>query len=197
MRIICALLFFAVVSTAASAQELSERWWQLPQTLDDSSASASFEVDSTWVLVQGTTSGLKGSIERGGPGGELIVIQATLPVAKFNTGNESRDEHMREVMHADRFPEVSLRATVPAHKCSPQQVPDTGQCKIKAQGMLTIRDRSLPITVPLILERKVDYIEAKGSFVLRWADYGVEDPSILIARLNPEARITLLAKLRE
>ncbi len=152
--------------------------------LDARNAEIYFEVDSTWHLVHGKVSGIRGSYvmaDERSVQGELSV-----PVKSFNTDSESRDERLREVMAEDKFPRVSFAIHRAEHLCTPDEIDARHPCEGRLFGALTIRDVTKEVVVPFFIRRDETRFTLTGQFAILWADYGVEDPSIFVASLYPE-----------
>jgi len=164
--------------------------WSLPATMGDSNTSVNFEVDSTFHLVQGKTSGVSGSIKQADPSDPLsIAVDLTIPVESFNTDWSSRDEKMRTVMAADTYKIVRFASTRLHQDCHPARVRQQRRCSGTLDGTLTIRGVSKPVSLPVQIVREKDRDRISGSISIAWADYNVEDPSILIAKLDPSVTI--------
>ena len=56
-------------------------------------------------------------------------------------------------------------------------------------GTLTIRDVVRPVSVPATYAWEGDDLRIKGRQALAWADFGVPDPSTLLAQVRPEVTI--------
>lgn len=191
-KILCLELFLIVFCASARATP-----WNLPSTISDTNAHISFEVGSTWHLVKGKTNFVSGKAwleNLNDP--KSIRASITVPVQKFDTDSENRDKRLREVMSADSFPLVKLTVQNVEKICPVESVTTDTTCPIILNSVLNIRDQSKSIRVEAILERHNDDFVISGEFNLLWADYGVEDPSILIAKLDPKVtvhfQITLL-----
>lgn len=173
------------VPNAASAQS-----WSLPASLSDSNTTITFKVDSTWHLVQGTTSKVTGSVRQQDPADPLsIEVDLTIPVASFDTDWDARDEKLAIVMAAELFANVRFRSTRLSADCHPLKVKNDGRCSGLLQGFLTIRDVTMPVSLPVEIVRSGSSDTITGKLMLQWADYHVEDPSILIAKLDPTVTI--------
>ncbi len=176
--VLLSVLLFPVVSDA--------QVWELPLELNDRNTTVQFEVDSTWHLVHGETSGISGRCWLEEPGNPFSVrAEIHFPVARFDTASESRDERMREVMGAESFPEVRLMVHSFSSKC--READFLGRnCPGELGASLTIRDVSQSLTLPIELVRSEQGFTLSGETHLTWSEFGVEDPSILIARLAPQ-----------
>ena len=178
LSIFCSTLVFTT-SVYADA-------WNLPSALNDNNTTVTFEVDSTWHLVHGTTRGVSGKVWLESPKDfRSIRAELSLPVKSFDTDSESRDERLLEVMAAEQFPNVSFVANAAPNLCDPTTVTESSPCKADLLGTLTIRNVAKPVAIPVTVESKAGHYTIKGALSVQWADFGVEDPSILIAKLDP------------
>jgi polyisoprenoid-binding protein YceI len=186
-RIFLATLVILTLTPLTSRAET----WQLPTELNDSNTSITFEVDSTFHTVHGSTKNISGSAKLLDKKDPLSIrVDITVPVSPFNTSSESRDERLREVMAADSFPVITFTATRLSSNCTPDKVTTTQPCKGEMSGLLTIRDVAKPVQLPTEISRTEESYTIKGQLPLTWSEYHVEDPSILIARLDPTVTIS-------
>jgi len=162
--------------------------WPSSVRVTDSNATVTFEVDSTWHLVEGKMSGVSGALQI--DSGDAVTGSISVPVALFNTERESRDERLREVMAAEQFPQVTLLFDGVRLGCAPADTVQPKGCSGTLSARLTIRDVTRTIGLPFTAKREGDAIVFSGTFSLEWAEYGVEDPSILIAKLDPTVSVT-------
>lgn len=178
-----------------------------PAELNDNSVKVKFEVDSTWHLIKGTTSGLTGKIERQVETPGDIAVTLSLPVVKFNTEKEARDERMREVMAEPEFPQVTVTARGSiaecdqryaevascrddSAECAGRLLPGTIFCSGTLYGEISIRGVSKPIVLDFKVEPTEGGFKIAGQQLLKWSDHNVEDPSIFIAKLKREVLIS-------
>ena len=181
-----ALFLFSLWLMQATSAFGDPAVWIAPQDLGDNNTTVSFEVDSTWHLVEGTTSRVTGKVWLLNPEDPLsIQAEIHVPVVKFDTHNSMRDDKMRDVMAAAKFPEVIIRTNAVKGDCSPQTVETKGFCDGALLGSLTIRDVTQEVTLPYTIKREHDSFVISGKYSFEWAKYHVEDPSILIAKLSP------------
>lgn len=202
----CTYLLAIPALAAHDDLENSPRFWNLPVDLDDSLVEVQFTVDSTWHLIEGQTKKINGRVWLDRPD-DYRSIRATfsLPISEFVTGNSSRDSRMREVMHADMFPQVELKILRVLEICNPAELDPDGlklegpkpdrSCPTKLKGELNISGIAKEIEVPATVSRQGDDYFVKGKTSLRWDEYNVEDPSILIAKLQPVVDIIYELKL--
>lgn len=173
--------------------------WNLPQSISDANTTVTFTVDSTWHLVEGTTAGLHGFIRLADPADPLsLQIEVTLPVNRFDTDRASRDEKLRTVMGATHYPEVFFRgsgARVRSGVCRPEEITLSTPCGLDITGELRIGAITQPVVLPVNVTPSPSGFAVEGELPLEWATYGVADPSILIARLEPTVTVRVRVEL--
>ncbi len=181
------VVFFSLLSSSWCFAEPVLSTWYLPQALNDRNTSIRFEVDSTWHLVHGDTSGVTGKAilkEESDP--TSVQVSLSLPVSKFDTNSSSRDERMNEVMFSDKYPSVTFVGEKLQKGCTPAIVRRDKECRDELKGTLTLLATTKEVVLPLLIkESENEEFVVEGSLSLRWAEYGIEDPSIFIAHLNP------------
>ncbi|MCB0339139.1 MAG: YceI family protein, partial [Bdellovibrionales bacterium] len=171
--------------------------WYLPSGLTDSNTTVEFNVDSTWHMVEGKTAGVEGSAklaDNSDP--RTLVVEVKLPVAKFDTDSSKRDREMRDVMAEKEFPFVSFESTSPLAQCVPAIVLRDGSCEDILKGVLQIRDVKKDILIPIVISNIGDSFEVTGAIPVKWAEFGVEDPSIFIARLDSTVNVNFKVVLK-
>ena len=167
-----------------------------PITLSSENTHLSFEVDSTWHLIQGVVEKPQGSITQEQLPIPRLSVKATFPVQSFNTDGESRDEKLREVMHAHEYPDVSIDLKAPLGACDLHKISRNTPCKLIFSGDLIISGNKKNIDIPVSLSvSETSELIGEGIYSLLWADYGVEDPSIFIAKLKPSVTVHILIKV--
>lgn len=187
------IIAIGLLALAAPLSGMAENW-NLPTGLGDENLTVKFEVDSTWHLVEGSTKGVSGRAWlEGGTGLDAVRAEVTLPVAQFETGSRSRDSKMRKVMHADRFPNVHFKAQRVNSSCPDPMTSDP--CPIELAGEISISGVTAPVTFPATIVKDGRVFTISGAQSLRWEEFGIEDPSILVAKLDPQVKILFVLKL--
>lgn len=178
----------SIISVLYFATPVFSSPWNLPLTINDQNSVVTFEVDSTWHLIKGQTSGATGKVWLANPDDYTTVDgEITLPVSSFNTDNSLRDKRLKEVMEAERFPFVHFSIDRIEGICEPNIVITEAACDIEIIGDLTIRDVVKKIHSSATIEQLDESnFSVRGEIAANWADFGVEDPSILIAKLNQQ-----------
>lgn len=193
------LVAFALLCVVTLDTAHSETW-NLPTELHDSNTTVTFVVDSTWHTVHGTTKNIGGQVYLRDPKDPLsVVVDLRVPVTLFDTDSDLRDDRLREVMASQAFPEVRFVSTRLSPECEPSIVTKDGSCRGVLSGKLTIRDVTKEVSLPLLIRDTANGYRMEGTLAIRWADFHVEDPSILIAKLDPVVTIsyhTIIPKRR-
>jgi len=196
MRLGLSFFLFLSVCLISFASSGKAETWKLPQELNDTNTTVSFSVDSTWHRVEGRAKGIAGSVKLGDRKDPLsIVADVSMPVALFSTAWESRDERLLEVMAADTYPTVRFISSRLSHPCDPAILKRESSCRGDLEGILTIRDIKRSVKLPLRIVQHASTYEIEGEVTLSWGDFNVEDPSILIAKLDPTVTVLIRTTL--
>jgi polyisoprenoid-binding protein YceI len=201
LRIAMKRLLLASLATLFSilpvaSQRAQGDTWNLPSPLNDSNTKVSFVVDSTWHTVNGTTKHLNGSVVLKDKNDPLsIVVDLKIQVKTFDTDWDSRDEKLQECMASDTYPVASFTSTRLSENCKPTVIDIAGKCSGTLTGILTMRDVSKEVALPVSITKERDSYLISGSLPVTWADYNIEDPSILIAKLDPIVTISYETKV--
>jgi polyisoprenoid-binding protein YceI len=139
-----------------------------------------FEAHATLHDFEGRAGAFDGTLDTSALTGTLAV-----PVASLTTGIGARDARMRgESLDAARFPQV--RFTVDRIEGDTAIVRgQAGSGSVTLVGALTVRDVTRPLRVMATVSREGDGLRLRGRHEVRWDDFGVPDPSVLVARLDP------------
>lgn len=69
---------------------------------------------------------------------------------------------------------------------------------LRLLGTLSVRDVSAPLAVPATFVWEGNELRLQGDFSLDWATFGVPDPSVLVARVEPTVKVAFnLSGVRE
>jgi polyisoprenoid-binding protein YceI len=119
---------------------LTAEFWNLPSEVNLQNASVSFEVDSTWHLVEGKVGDLSGKVWLNENSDYRSVrAEIKLAVKSFDTDGESRDRRMLEILRAEQYPEVVFKISENlSGNCNPAQLENGSLCEEKITGDLVI-----------------------------------------------------------
>ena len=111
-----------------------------------------------------------------------------VPVAALTTGLGPRDARMRTWCLDERaFPEI--RYEVDTVEGSDPGA-GTGAGDATLHGHLRIREMSRPLEIPVTWSWEGARLRVRGRTPLRWADWGVPDPAVLVSTMGPELVVT-------
>lgn len=185
-----------IVLSSALSRSAHADTWNLPSTLNDSNTKVSFVVDSTWHTVNGKTSNLNGSVALKDKNDPLsIIVELKIQVKTFDTDWDSRDEKLQECMASDTYPIASFVSSRLSDSCKPTVIDIAGKCSGTLTGTITMRDVSKEVALPVSITKERDSYLISGVLPVKWAEYNIEDPSILIAKLDPIVTISYETKV--
>jgi polyisoprenoid-binding protein YceI len=193
---IAASIVSLFLSIAAVPRPAEADTWKLPSPLNDSNTKVSFVVDSTWHTVNGTTKNLNGSVVLLDKDDPLSIgVDLKIQVKTFDTDWDSRDEKLQECMASDIYPVASFTSRRLSDSCRPALIDAAGKCSGTLTGILTMRDVSKEVALPVSITKGQDSYLISGSLPVTWAEYNIEDPSILIAKLDPVVTLSYETKV--
>jgi polyisoprenoid-binding protein YceI len=160
--------------------------WNLPANLDVNNTKISFKLDSTWHLVEGEVKQLTGHLELKDPKDfRSIFGWVEFSVLDLDTDNSTRDKKMRRVMHADKFPKVRFELIEVKGLCDPEHLIEKASgCSGLGLGKLSIAGVTLPSELKIEVQQVENKYVVAGVTKLKWADFGIEDPSIIVAYID-------------
>lgn len=164
--------------------------WQMPCPLSETNTTVQFEVDSTWHKIVGKVKGFSGEAWLSNDKDpNSIRAKIIFPVVGFDTDSEGRDEELRHDMHSDIYPNVEFELSSVNNICPSIDLVRGKVCEISLLGNLSISGIKKQVTIPGSLLLNNNIYKVKGTFPVTWGEFGVEDPSILIAKLDPIAYV--------
>ncbi len=198
MKLYLALLLVGV-GLSEPGTAWAENYWNLPQVLNAENTEIKFSLDTTWHTLEGQVRVVGGEVRLTDPRDyKAVGAVIHIPVTAMDTGNKSRDKEMRQVMSAETFPEISfVLSNLGSEICNPSAMATEEPCSFHATGELKIRDitKNLPVSASVIKTRGQDYV-VSGTTKLDWSEFGVEDPSILVARVHKDVTINFKMQLK-
>lgn len=189
--------FFAltilILPTLAFAQDVEI----FPQNLSSENTIVKFEVDSTWHLIKGVAREVNGRVWISDVT-NLSSVSADIlfAIKSLDTDNSMRDDRLREVMAADKYPNVRFQMLGVTKACDLAKLEVNVECTTELKGRLRIRDVTKELLIPARIIKKKENYSINGKTSIQWADYGVEDPSILIAKLDKTVVISFEVNLK-
>jgi polyisoprenoid-binding protein YceI len=154
-------------------------------TLDPGASEVTFTLSSALHEVHGTFELERGRIlfdlETGRASGS-VVLDAT----SAETGNGLRDGKMHEkVLESDRYPEIELVA---------RAVSGTVPGKVRLDGTFRFHGDEHPVRLELALKSEAgDRVTAETSFAVPYIEWGLEDPSLPLLKVDREVQVRVVA----
>lgn len=193
---ILSICVFTANAFAAETALPAQSTWKLPVEVSDRNTKVQFDVDTTWHVVTGKTSNLTGRVFLADPQDPMSVqAEIHFPVKQFDTGWGARNDSLYDHMAADKFTEVVYRVTKLQPTCRLEELQRTGECQTLLNGTLSIRDITREATIPAIIKKTNAGYEVSGDFTFRWDAFNVEDPSIIVAKVKPEVKVSYTIEL--
>jgi polyisoprenoid-binding protein YceI len=152
--------------------------------LDPAATRVAFTLQTTWHTVEGGFDLKRGSLTLDPATGKaegLIVVDA----ASGKSGNGNRDAAMREdVLESSLYPEIRF---------TPQRFEQldstTDEVHLAVHGMLALHGADHEVTLPVVARTVGDRVTFTTRFPVPYVDWGLKDPSLLIARVAKEVAI--------
>ena len=113
-----------------------------------------------------------------------------IATASLSTGGGPRDSRMLAYcLEAGRFPTIHFALTTITGDVAALKAGDPSGT-VTLVGALTIRDVTRTVSVPAAFVYDAVGLKLSGRYDLLWADFGVPDPSVVIATLAPEMYVS-------
>jgi len=175
-------LFAPAPSAGAAPQRL---------TLDPDGTAISFTLGATLHSVEGELRLSGGEIrfdpDTGAAAGELVV-----DATSARTGMGSRDRNMhRDVLESERYPRIVFRA---ARLRVVRR--EARSAEIELAGVLDMHGQQRPLVLPARLAAMGDRVAIETSFRVPYLDWGMQDQSTLILRVDRYVDVTVRAEGR-
>jgi len=161
---------------------------------DDTKGDLTFDLVASLHEIEGKAGSFTGELDIGSdsPTGKL-VIQA----GQLTTDLGVRDDRMHGYcLSTEQYPTIELRIGATTGDVRGLNS-GRGSGSIELRGQITIRSTSRDVVLPITYSWEGDKVRLVGTHQLKWTDYGVPDPSILISTLYPEVNIQLNVLLNE
>lgn len=162
--------------------------------IDPAASRVTFTLDSTWHTVKGGFAFKSGAIAFDLASGEArgtVVLDATSAV----TGNHSRDQAMHgKVLESRQYPEIAFSA-----QRIEARLDGSGAGAATLHGRVSIHGAEHELALQATVRRTGDRVTVVGSLPVPYVEWGMEDPSFLLARVAKVVQVsfTAVGTLRE
>jgi polyisoprenoid-binding protein YceI len=177
-------MFLALAQTADAAR----------YAFDDTRGEITFGLVASLHDISGKAGSFTGELDIGSesPTGK-VVLQA----AQLTTFLSVRDDRMHDFcLSTDEYPTIELRIGATTGNVKGLNS-GKGSGTIELRGQLTVRSSSRDVVIPMTYTWENGGVRLVGSHQLKWTDYGVPDPSILISTLYPEVNVQFNVLLQQ
>jgi len=139
-----------------------------------SRSAITFKIKNLGIYTDGTIGGLQADIRFNPADLSSSTIKASVDVNTLNSGNDSRDEHIKsaDFFDAAHYPAITLKSVSIRHKSGNNY---------SGQFDLTIKDKTKLIEIPFSCVDKGNTLAFNGTFKLNRGDYGIGGSSMILA----------------
>ncbi len=166
MKNIFVLLVFVFSITRLPAQQYAPV---------DAGSSVKFAIKNFGLNVNGSFKGLQGKIVFNAENLAASVFNVSIDAATVNTGNGSRDGHLKKEEYFDvvKFPKVSFAST---------KITGSGKAgQYTMEGMLTIKGISKPVSFPFVVSAEGNKNLFTGQFKINRRNFKVGGNSLVLS----------------
>ncbi len=165
MRKIIIVLVFSLLNFFGFAQNTE---WLV------SSSKITFKIKNAGFTVDGDISGLKAKINFDATKSYSNSIEATAEAKTINTGNSSRDGHLKkdDYFGVDKFSIISIAGATFAKQTDGS---------FKGYFKLTIKNVTKDVVIPFTFIEKEGKANFKGVFTINRLDFGVGESSMILS----------------
>jgi polyisoprenoid-binding protein YceI len=137
-------------------------------------SSVTFQIKNLGVYTNGSFSGVKGDIDFAPAHLDASSIEASVDVITINTGNDSRDDHLKSDSYFDvaKYPKITIRSVSFKHK---------GGNNFTGVFNLTIKDKTNQVELPFVYTDNGSTAIFKGILKIDRTDYGVGGSSLIMS----------------
>lgn len=164
-------------SAAVAAPELSI-------TLDPAQSTVGFTLGATMHTVHGSAHVLQGEVSLEPASGAMdgmVIVDATTT----ETGNDGRDEKMHDkVLETASYPRIVLHP-----RRLEGDLPKSGSARVTLVADLELLGQRHAVEIPAEVRRQDDSIEVSASFEIPYVQWGLEDPSVFLLRVEKHVTV--------
>jgi polyisoprenoid-binding protein YceI len=137
-------------------------------------STITFKIKNLGVNTGGNISGFKGDIPFDPAHLDASSIEASVETNTINTGNDTRDEHLRSDSYFDvaKYPKIMIKSVSLNHKSGNSY---TGTFN------LTIKDKTNTVDIPFTYTETDNRASFKGTLQIKRSDYGVGNKSMIMS----------------
>lgn len=157
--------------------------------LDPAASKVTFTLGTTFHEVHGTMVLADGVIrfdsETGAASGKI-----TVDARRTETGHAKRDRTMHtDVLESERFPTIVFRLERVEGK-----LVDPGRSELRLVGVMNLHGADHPMTLPATIASADGRVSGTLQFPIPYVEWGLHDPSFLVARARKTVAVTVHAE---
>lgn len=170
--------------------------WTVSNRPSANGSSAGFTFDEVLPAerrtTSGSTQGVKGTVVI--EAGMITSGEITVDMTTISTDSDVRDNNVRrKIFETDTYPEATFTVTEPAEV---SQLPEDGSVgQVELTGELTIHGQTHSVTHTFDAARSGDHLVVAGDVPVTRADYGVDSPEFVAAKIADEGEINIRLNL--
>lgn len=182
---------------AASTESIDGRWIVTPGDAANATA-AGYTVDELLngsdVTVVGSTTEVSGNVVIADD--TLTEGQVVVMTNSITTDSDRRDSQFRgSIFDTAAYPTATFDIDSPIDLSS---LPKDGTTQtVTAEGTLTLKDQTRPVSVQMEVLQSGDTLIASGAIPTTWADYGIEPPSLGFVTVEGSGTVDFLINLSQ
>lgn len=182
---------------AASTESIDGRWIVTPGDAANATA-AGYTVDELLngsdVTVVGSTTEVSGNVVIADD--TLTQGQVVVMTNSITTDSDRRDSQFRgNIFETAAYPTATFDIDSPIDLSS---LPKDGTTQtVTAEGTLTLKDQTRPVSVQMEVLQSGDTLIASGAIPTTWADYGIEPPSLGFVTVEGSGTVDFLINLSQ
>ena len=160
---------------------------------DDTVGTINFDMQASLHGVPGSANSFTTELNLAEAVTGKMVVQGN----SITTGIGVRDKRMYEYcLETDKFPTIEF--IVRGTKGDTEGLlSKAGSGKVDLHGQLKIRSTTRDVVIPASYTWTEGKLQLAGQKQVKWTDYGVPDPSIIISKLQPEIDVRFNVELQE
>lgn len=180
---------------AASTDNLDGTWTIVPGDAANTTAAGytvAEVLNGSDVIVVGSTTEVSGDVTIAD--NSLTAGEVTVQTGSITTDSDRRDSQFRgNIFDTATYPTATFTFDSPVDLST---VPKDGTTTtVSAEGTLTLKDQSKPVTVDMQVLQSGDTLIASGSIPTTWSDYGINPPSLGFVTVEGSGSVDFLINL--
>ena len=156
--------------------------------LDPNATRVEFTFGATLHTVDGTLRAKEGRV-RLDPEANAASGRFVLDATSAQTGVARRDRKMHEkILESQIYPKIVFEAQRLSGQLNP-----VGRSQVELHGVLELHGTKRPMDMTVVANSDGTRVTGTGTMIVPYLDWGLQDPSFFILRVEKEVRVTIHA----